>query len=98
MTAPGSGRDDRRAIGITIGLREIYDKVAELSAAITHLTGVVAALEVTQRNAGSEADGIEARVRQLEQKPVVTPAAMWTAIGVLATVAGVIVTLLTQNK
>jgi hypothetical protein len=96
VTAPGSGRDDRHAIGITIGLREIYDKVAELSAAITHLTGVVAALEVTQRNVSSDADGLEARVRQLEQKPVVTPAAMWTAIGVLASVAGVLVAILTR--
>lgn len=96
MATPGGGREDRQAIGITIGLREIYDKVAELSAAITHLTGVVAALEVTQRNAGHDADGLESRVRQLEQKPVVTPAAMWTAIGVLATVAGVLVTIITR--
>lgn len=97
MTAPGSGNRDREAsIGVTIGLREIYDKVAELGAAITHLTGVVAALEVSQRSANVDADGIEARVRVLEQRPVVTPAAMWTAIGVLASVAGVLVAVLTR--
>lgn len=88
MAAPGSNNGDQHAgIGVTIGLREIYDKVADLSAAITHLTGVVAALEVTQRNTNTDADGLESRVRQLEQKPVVTPAAMWTAIGILAAVA-----------
>lgn len=99
MAAPGSSNGDQdRTIGVTIGLREIYDKVADLSAAITHLTSVVAALEVTQKDTHTSADGLEARLRNLEQKPVVTPANMWAAISVLATVAGVIIALLTQLR
>lgn len=97
MAAPGSGNGDREAsIGVTIGLREIYDKVADIGAAITHLTGVVAALEVSQRNASTDATGLDQRLRTLEQRHVVTPAAMWTAIGVLASVAGVLVAILTR--
>lgn len=94
MATPRS--DDQSTPGVVIGLREIYDKVADLSAAITHLTGVVSALEVSQRSNGASTDGLEQRVRTLEQKPVVTPAAMWTAIGVLASVAGVLVALITR--
>jgi len=88
--------EDRSVTGVVIGVREIYDKVAELSAAITHLTGVVAALEVSQNNTHTGTNGLEQRLRVLEQKPVVTPAAMWTAIGVLASVAGVLVAFLTK--
>lgn len=77
-------------MGVTIGLREIYDKVADIAGRITQLTMLVTTLQSTQQSGKLEVDDIETRVRTLEQRPVVTPAAMWTAIGVLATVAGVI--------
>lgn len=63
---------------------------------ITHLTGVVSAIESRQSHSSTEANELEERVRMLEQRAVVTPAAMWSAIGVLATVAGVFVAILTR--
>jgi hypothetical protein len=77
-------------MGVTIGLREIYDKVADIAGQITQLAMLVTTLQTGQQSNAREVSSLETRVRTLEQKPVVTPAAMWTAIGVLATVAGVI--------
>lgn len=79
-----------QSLGVTIGLREIYDKVADIAGRITQLSVLVTTVQSAQQLDKREVDDIETRVRTLEQRHVVTPAAMWTAIGVLATVAGVV--------
>lgn len=92
MATP-SRDEDRSSHGVTIGLREIYDQVVHVAAQLTHLAQLVATIESRQHDANTEADDLEERVRHLEQKPVVTPAAMWTALGVLVGAAGVIATI-----
>lgn len=86
-----SSTSSDNSLGVTIGLREIYDKVADIAGRITQLTMQVMTLQTNQVSSTTEVDGIETRVRALEQRSVVTPAAMWTALGVITAVAGVIV-------
>jgi len=90
-TTPQSG--NRSSPGVTIGLREIYDQVVGVVAQLTHLSMLVTALESRHTATTNTTSDLETRVRHLEARPVVTPAAMWTALGVLLTAAGVIVTL-----
>jgi len=86
--------EDRSSHGVTIGLREIYDQVVHIAAQITHLAQLVATLESRQHDTATDTADVERRVRELEKRPVVTPTAMWTAIGVLTTVVGVVVTII----
>lgn len=83
--------EDRSSPGVTIGLREIYDKVADVAGQITHLAAVFAALQTTQQTTATDTSELEVRVRFLEMRAVVTPRAMWTAIGVLAGVVSAVV-------
>ena len=43
----------------------------------------------------TELDEHEHRIRQVEQRPVVTPRAVWTAIGVIVAIVGVEISIVT---
>lgn len=92
MTFSPNTHEDRSSVAI--GLREIYDKACEAVASIAHLSSQVSGIKEDQVAIQSAAVDLEKRVRALEQRPVVTPMAMWSAIGVLATVAGALVALI----
>lgn len=89
-----SSQNREHTLGVTIGLREIYDKVADIAGQITQLAMLVTTLQTGQQSNAQDVSNLENRVRTLEQKPVVTPTAMWTALGVLATAAGVVVVII----
>lgn len=83
---------------VRIGIREIYDSVQGLVQNVGVLSRQIETLNTSLNSNTSETNGLEHRVRSLEVQKVVTPASMWTAIGVLATVAGVIITLINMQS
>jgi hypothetical protein len=93
MTVPRS--EDHAEYGVTIGLREIYDQVRDAVSGIANLSRQIDDMKGDQTTTTTAATDLEKRVRALEQKPVVTPASMWSAIGVLCAVVGAVATLIT---
>lgn len=91
---------DESEVGVRIGIREIYDHVHTLVRSVDLVSRQIEALTANVSTATTHTNGLENRVRALEVQKVVTPASMWTAIGVLGSVAGVLVaviTLMLQN-
>lgn len=93
MTAPRS--EDHAEYGVTIGLREIYNEVRDVAAKIIGLSSQISDMETGHSNTTAAARDLEARVRELEKRHVVTPASMWSAIGVLCAVIGAVATIIT---
>jgi chromosome segregation ATPase len=87
--------DEASEIAVRIGIREIYDHVRDLVRSVDGLSRQIDRLTTDVSVASQGANTLETRVRALETQRVVTPASMWTAIGVLTSVAGVLVALIT---
>lgn len=81
-------------IAIRIGIREIYEQVMGVVRGVDSIQRQIESLRDTTNGNGQKTTDLEARLRALEVQKVVTPGSMWTAIGVLATVAGVLVTVI----
>lgn len=95
--------DDRDEHGgrFTLGLRDLYaeiqralDAVHSLSTKLdTALIAQTMAQQATAQqltNLRHELNDHESRLREQERRQVVTPKSMWTAIGVLTSVSGVL--------
>lgn len=95
---PASDNGDSPDMVVRIGIREIYDSVQGLVQNVGVLSRQLETLNTSLHSNTSETNGLEQRVRSLEVQKVVTPASMWAAIGVLATVAGVIITLINMQS
>lgn len=93
MAAPNG---DDSEVGVRIGIREIYDHVRDLVRAVDMVSRQIDVLTQGTTKTSAETDGLDTRVRTLEVQiqKVVTPASMWTAIGVLAGVAGTVATVI----
>ena len=90
-----SPNGDDSEIGVRIGIREIYDHVTTLVRSVDVVSRQIEALTTNVSSAATNTNGLENRVRALEVQKVVTPASMWTAIGVLGGLAGVLIALIT---
>ncbi len=91
--APHNG-DDTEA-GVRISIREIYDHVRDLVRSVDLVGRQIDTLTSNTTTIVQGTNALENRIRALETQKVVTPASMWMAIGVLASVAGVLVTVIT---
>jgi len=80
---------------VEIGLREIYDKVCATETGVHNLVMKFQDLRGDQIAQQTATEKLEDRIRTIEMRAVVTPAAMWTAIGTLTTIMGVLVAILT---
>lgn len=107
MTTPGRGGAQHGGQSISIGLRDLYDQLQELTRAYTSLsakidTALISQTMAQQSIAQQLADlrhdltDHEARIRAQEAKVYITPRAMWGGIGVIATVLGVLFTVFTM--
>jgi hypothetical protein len=92
-TAPQNGEEAEGVV--RIGMREIYDHVRDLVRSVDLVGRQIEMLTTSTNTIVQGSSALEARVRALETQKVVTPASMWVAIGVLASVAGVLITLIT---
>jgi hypothetical protein len=88
-----------------IGLRDLYAQLQAIDRSVTTLSAQVQmATQQQNQNAASVAQQLadirhdqndhEARLRFIESKPVVTPKAMWAAIGILAPIVSAIITII----
>lgn len=88
-----------------IGLRDLYTQLQHLDRTITALSAQIQmATQQQTLNAASVAQQLadirhdqndhETRIRLLESKQVVSPKSMWTALGVLVPIVGLIVTII----
>jgi ElaB/YqjD/DUF883 family membrane-anchored ribosome-binding protein len=104
VTAPRRPQDHGGQL-ITIGLRDLYDQIQELSKNYAALaskidTGIVSQTLAVQSIAQQIADlrhdftDHEARLRVQEAKVYITPRAMWTGIGVITGVMGTLLVVL----
>jgi hypothetical protein len=98
MPVPTSNNSENPDMVVRIGIREIYDSVQGLVQNVGILSRQIETLNTSLSSNTSETGELERRVRSLETQKVVTPASMWAAIGVLATVAGVIITLINMQS
>ncbi len=96
MQAPDHGGQS-----LTIGLRDVYDQIQVISAGYTALsakldTALISQTMAQQTIAQQLADirhdinDHEMRMRSQEAKPVISPRAMWTAVGVLIAGLGLV--------
>lgn len=97
MTAASLPHGDHH---VTIGLRDVYNEIQTLSHGYTRLEGKLdTALSVQTIHLNSigreisdtqtQTRELEVRLRAVERQPVVTPRAVWTAVGVLIAALGV---------
>ncbi len=103
MTGPSS--NNQNVSGVVIGLNDLYTALQELNRNYTRLdTKVDVALGNYQNRFESfvaallerrqVSDDHERRIRALEVRPVVTPRAVWGAMGVLTAVAALMTTII----
>lgn len=94
MSTPPQNHDTAEST-VRISMREIYDSVRDLVRSMDVVSRQIETLNLTVNNASQGTTTLETRVRMLETQKVVTPASMWTAIGVLGSLAGVLIALIT---
>lgn len=90
VIGPNNSREETES-GVRVSMREIYDNVRDLLRNVDLVSRQIDMLTNNFNTATQSATTLETRIRALETQKVVTPASMWTAIGVLASVAGVLV-------
>ena len=94
MTSPHEGRSQQHYGAVEIGLRDVYVEVQKVARGYGELAGKLDtavsmyalrfdAVNRELTEIGKESSDHEMRLRAVEQRPVVTPRSMWTAIGVL---------------
>lgn len=93
-----SNSSDSADMVVRIGIREIYDSVQGLVLNVGALSRQIETLHTDLSSNTGETTDLEKRIRVLETQKVVTPMSMWTAIGVLTAVVGVVITLITNMQ
>lgn len=107
MTTPHEGRSSQRYGAVEIGLRDVYDEVQKVARGYGELAGKLDtavsmyalrfdAVNRELAETGKEISDHELRLRAVEQRPVVTPRAMWAAIGVLTGIVSVALAIISQ--
>jgi len=92
---------------VEIGLRDVYDEVQKVARGYGELAGKLDtavsmyalrfdAVNRELAETGKEISDHELRLRAVEQRPVVTPRAMWAAIGVLTGIVSVALAIISQ--
>jgi hypothetical protein len=90
---------------VIIGITDVYNEMRTLSANMSTLMGKFDTTAAINRvEIGNMQDGLvaaekrdadyELRLRVIEQRPVITPRAMWAGIGVLIAAFGVLMTIM----
>lgn len=95
MMAAPQQNDDPVDVGVRISIREIYDHVRDLVRNVDILSRQIDRLTTDVNMSSQGTNTLETRIRALETQKVVTPASMWSALAVLGTLAGVLITLIT---